>query len=114
LADVNHFPFKSGQLINENIHKFAPNLRSANAITVNTLTDDHARISLLQNKYHASVETMEGAALHYVCLQENTPFIQLRAISNDVGERNKSKWKLPEAVDSLNAALADVYSSFVH
>jgi futalosine hydrolase len=31
---------------------------------------------------------MEGAALHFVCLQEDISFIQLRAISNFVGERD--------------------------
>jgi futalosine hydrolase len=44
---------------------------------------------------------MEGAALHYVCLQTGVPFIQIRCISNYVGERDKSKWKFNEAFDSL-------------
>ncbi|MBU3714567.1 MAG: futalosine hydrolase [Ferruginibacter sp.] len=114
LADMNHFPFMSGQLINMNAEIFVSKLKPVNAITVNTLSDDDLRIRIFQKKYHASIETMEGAALHYVCLQEKIPFIQLRAISNYVGERNKSKWKLPEAVDRLNAELADVYSSFVN
>ena len=45
---------------------------------------------------------MEGAAFHYVCLQENIPFVQLRAISNFVGERDKSKWLMKEAIENLN------------
>ena len=48
---------------------------------------------------------MEGAALHYVCLQEKVPFIQLRAISNYVGERDKSKWKMQEAITNLHNEL---------
>ena len=48
---------------------------------------------------------MEGAAFHYVCLQQKIPFIQLRAISNYVGERNKTKWKMKEAIINLNEKL---------
>jgi futalosine hydrolase len=48
---------------------------------------------------------MEGAALHYVCREANIPFIQLRAVSNYIGERNKANWKIKEAVDNLNQAI---------
>jgi futalosine hydrolase len=46
---------------------------------------------------------MEGAALHYVGGITNTPFIQIRAVSNYVGERNKAKWKLKESIEQLEA-----------
>jgi futalosine hydrolase len=49
---------------------------------------------------------MEGAALHYVCLQENIPFLQIRSISNRVGERDKAKWEFKEAIKNLNKELA--------
>jgi futalosine hydrolase len=48
---------------------------------------------------------MEGAAFHYVCLQQKINFLQLRGISNDVGQRDKSKWKLKESVENLNKEL---------
>ena len=48
---------------------------------------------------------MEGAALHYVCRSMSVPFMQVRAISNYIGERDKSKWKMKEAVDNLNDTL---------
>ena len=48
---------------------------------------------------------MEGAALHYVGLMEKIPFIQLRAVSNYTGERNKKKWKMKEAIVNLNNEL---------
>ena len=48
---------------------------------------------------------MEGAALHYVCLSEKIPFLQLRSVSNYVGERDKSKWALREAIMNLNIEL---------
>jgi futalosine hydrolase len=45
---------------------------------------------------------MEGAAFHYVCLLEKAPFAQVRAISNYVETRDKSKWQIPTAIQSLN------------
>ena len=54
------------------------------------------------------MESMEGASLHYICLMENIPFLQLRAISNIAGERNKKKWKMDEAIINLNKELVRV------
>ena len=51
------------------------------------------------------VESMEGAALHYVCLMEKIPFLQIRSISNLIGERDKTRWKIKEAMKSLNETL---------
>ena len=51
------------------------------------------------------VESMEGAALHYVCLMEKIPFLQIRAISNITGDRDKNRWKLKEALKALHSQL---------
>jgi futalosine hydrolase len=48
---------------------------------------------------------MEGAAFHYVCLMEQVPFIQFRAVSNYVAQRDKTKWKLKQAIQTLNDKL---------
>ena len=48
---------------------------------------------------------MEGAALHFIGLHQKISFIQLRSISNTVGERDKSKWKIKEAICNLNKEL---------
>ena len=48
---------------------------------------------------------MEGAAFHYVCLQQKIKFLQLRSISNRVGERDKTKWAMKEAIANLNIEL---------
>jgi futalosine hydrolase len=36
---------------------------------------------------------------------ENIPFIQLRAISNYIAERNKKKWDMKTSISNLNHAL---------
>lgn len=113
LAERDEIPFKSGQLNNPFVDNYLKNIQSVDALTVNALTDESEKINLFSNKYHSQIETMEGAAFHYVCLLENIPFIQLRSISNYVGERDKSKWKLNEAIRQLNVTLIDLYASLV-
>ena len=86
-------------------------IKKASAITVNLLTDEKNVAEKLFQKYGAALETMEGAAFHYVCLQEKIPFLQLRGISNYVGERDKTKWKLKESINQMNKTLAAIYKA---
>jgi len=48
------------------------------------------------------VESMEGAALHYVCSALEVPFVQVRSISNWVEPRDKSRWQMRPALQNLN------------
>ena len=75
------------------------------SITVNEITTHPKRIELLTKKYNPELESMEGASLHYVCREANIPFIQMRAISNYIGERNKANWKMKEALEAINDTL---------
>lgn len=112
LADKDEFPFSNGWLNNNNGWIASLEYKKVNAITVNKVSDDEL---LKQQRIHAfrpAIETMEGAALHYVCLQENVPFLQLRTISNYVGIRDKTKWKMKEAVENLNTALLEISNHF--
>lgn len=83
-------------------------LKKVKGITVHTVTDDVTIIKALRQKWNADVESMEGAAAAYVCHQKNIPFLQLRAISNFVGERDKSKWQIKQAIENLNTVLEQV------
>jgi futalosine hydrolase len=65
-------------------------------------------MDLRYEKINPHIETMEGAAVFYVCLMEHIPFVQIRAISNYVGETNKNLWKIPLAVENLHKTLIDV------
>lgn len=80
----------------------------ADGITVNEISTSEDRISYYKNGLGATVESMEGAALHYVGLMEKIPFLQLRSICNYVGERDKEKWEMTLAIDNLNAALQSI------
>ncbi|MGX5820476.1 futalosine hydrolase [Chitinophaga lutea] len=80
-------------------------LPKARAVTVNTVSGRPESIARLEQRYQPDLESMEGAAFHYACLQENIPFLQLRTISNYVETRDKSKWNIPLAVGNLDACL---------
>ena len=112
LAHENDTPFTEGWLVNGNKNLENYGLRTVDAVTVNEITTNQTRIRIFTNKYHAALESMEGAAFHFVCLQENVPFIQLRAISNYIGERDKSKWKMDLTIKNLNIALTKLIEQF--
>jgi futalosine hydrolase len=71
-----------------------------NAITVNRITTNPEDITLYKNQYNLDIESMEGAALHYIGLSTGIPFIQIRGISNLAGERNKDFWLIAEAMEA--------------
>ena len=108
LIDGNVAPYENGWLNNQSSFEKHFKLKTAVGITVNGLTDSKKIIKLFKNKFVAEVETMEGASLHYTCLILNQPFIQIRSISNFVGERNKEKWEIKIALKNLNKELLSV------
>ncbi len=105
LAD--EFPFNNKKLTNP-----SPLLWEAwpavNAVTVNTVTGTQSSIDSIKEKYDPQIETMEGAAFFYCCLDCKMPFVALRSISNYVEPRNKANWKLELAVEELNIALRNL------
>jgi futalosine hydrolase len=101
-AKKNDFPFTGGWLKNDHPYLIESNLAVATAITINKISDNKLQTLQMSNTYQAELESMEGAALHYVCLQNSVDFLQVRSISNQVGERNKLNWKMMEAIADLN------------
>jgi futalosine hydrolase len=101
LAAVSEPPYEQKKLINPHFHLLnAAGVPAVNAITVNRITTNPEDISLYKHHYKLDTESMEGAALHYIGLSARIPFIQIRGISNLVGERNKNHWQIAEAMDS--------------
>lgn len=106
LLPENQFPYRKGWLKNPHtalLRKTA--LKKVKGISVNEITTDKRKVHFYTAHFNPVVESMEGAALHYVCLQENVPFIQLRAVSNYIAERNKKNWNMKDAVSNLNHEL---------
>lgn len=78
------------------------NLKEAIGLTSDTLSDKENRINHITQTYNAACESMEGAAVFYLANHYKIPSMQIRAISNSVGETNKSKWKIKESIEELN------------
>jgi futalosine hydrolase len=104
-------PYTGKGLVNEHVELLQRfNLPLVKAVTISEITTRPARMQQLQQKYQPVVESMEGAAFHYIALMEKIPYIQLRAVSNFVGERDKLKWKMKEAIEKLNEKLIQIVS----
>jgi len=108
-SDKNELPFINGLLLNEEAKKYTA-LSSVKSITVNLAAGSSDTILQRIEKYDPDIETMEGACLHYVCLREKIPFMQFRGISNMVEPRDRSKWKIKEALQSCQQEIIQ----FIH
>ena len=113
LLDKNSFPWKNGKLSNQVEVLRSTGLTIVDGVTVNEISTDKDQIAYYKNQMNASIESMEGAALHFVALQENIPFLQMRSLSNFVAERDKSKWVMDFAIANLNIELKRIITKFL-
>jgi futalosine hydrolase len=105
LIPHDQFPFTKGWLENNNDLLKKIRLKKVNAISVNEITTSKQKIKFYTGSFRPVIESMEGAALHYTCLMEKIPFIQLRSVSNYIAERDKKKWDLKISIVNLNKEL---------
>jgi futalosine hydrolase len=105
-------PFKNGLLENPAAlsHAF---LRPVQGISVNKVHGSPSSIKAIVEKYHPDTESMEGAAVFYACLLNETPFAEIRAISNFVEPRNRSNWNIPLAIENLNKTAIEMLGTFL-
>lgn len=96
--------FQNGRLLNEGAmaYHFLPQVHG---LTVNKVHGSAASIAAIQRRYAVDVESMEGVAFFYAALQQEIPFLQIRAISNYVKPRNRDQWQLGLAIKNLNETL---------
>lgn len=108
ILDADTFPFKGGALLAVNLSANVETAISiypkATAVTVQTVSGLPEKTRQLKRDFFPQIESMEGAAFFYVCLLEKIPFLELRAVSNEVGERDRKNWKIPSALEALNEA----------
>jgi futalosine hydrolase len=114
LLEKNFFPWKEAKLSNNIEQLKSSGLTIVDGVTVNEITTSRDRTVYYRDGLNASVESMEGAALHYVALQEKIPFLQIRSLSNFVGERDKSKWVMDVAIDNLNVELKRLLTKYLN
>ncbi len=106
LVPQNRFPYTNGWLVNPHKQLLKDTkLKVVKGISVNEITTSKQKVQFYNNTFSPVVESMEGAALHFTCLMENIPFLQIRSISNYIAERNKKKWNMKESIVNLNNEL---------
>ena len=109
LVPQNRAPYKNGWLVNPGTVLFKKSqLKPVKGISVNQITTSNRAIRFYKDEFNPVTESMEGAALHYVCLLEKIPFLQIRSVSNYIGERNKKKWNMKDSIDNLNIELVSL------
>jgi len=107
-------PWKQRKLCNDLGPLKSAGISTVDGVTVNEISTDSKRIGYYRNTLGASVESMEGAALHFVALEEEIPFLQLRSLSNFAGERDKSRWVLDAAIAHLNIELERIITKLLN
>lgn len=113
LINPDLYPWSGGRLVNEGVHRL-PGLKKVAGLTVNQISTAEEQINYYREELGVDLETLEGAALHYVALLEKIPFIQLRAISNYIGERDKKKWLVQDAVNNLHRQIQETIKNLPH
>ncbi|UQZ33987.1 futalosine hydrolase [Paenibacillus sp. PK3_47] len=76
-------------------------------LTVSTATGTAGTAAALAARHPGAVaEAMEGHGVAVAAHALGIAALELRAISNPVGPRDRAAWKIPEALDALAAAAA--------
>lgn len=110
LAHADAFPFQVGTLKNS---KTYTDLVQVQSLSVNAVNGKQTQIDKISRKYAVDIESMEGAALFYTAIQLGIPFVQFRAISNLIEDRNKANWNIPLAIEKLNDFLLSFLSQIL-
>ncbi len=111
LTNPNQPPFSNGIMRNSSAGDFSF-LPKVKGITVNKVHGNSESITQFNNKYEYDVESMEGAAFFFVCIQQEQKFLQIRSVSNFVEERNKENWDLNGSITRLNTVLIELIAVF--
>ncbi len=88
-----------------------PSLEQASFITVAGVTSTLERALFLQTVYRCGVENMEGFPLALACATHGIPFLEIRAISNEVGPKEPSTWRLDLAFERLGNIPAALFTT---
>ncbi|MFD5265330.1 futalosine hydrolase [Streptomyces sp. NPDC058335] len=94
----------------------ATGARAGTVLTVSTVTGTAARAAELRARHpRALAEAMEGFGVAEAAAAHGTPVLEIRAVSNPVGPRDRAAWRIGEALAALTTAfgkLAPVLESW--
>lgn len=105
--DSNEFPFVQG-IIKATDCNGLLNLKKVRGITTNKIHGRDSSIAEIQQKFLGHIESMEGAAVFYICNWMGIPCCQIRAISNYIDSDKSAEWDIPLALENLKNAVLQV------
>jgi futalosine hydrolase len=70
-------------------------------VTVSAITGSVEKSHALSDAFSPVMESMEGAAAAHVATLYRVPMVEIRAASNRVGDRDKTRWDIPAAVKTV-------------
>jgi len=73
-------------------------------VTASLVTGLASEAQELADRWEAVAESMEGAAAAHICALYETPFLEVRGISNLVGDRDRAAWQVQRAVAAASWA----------
>ena len=78
-------------------------------LTLATMTGTDTRAAALAKLHPDGVaEAMEGYGVAWAASEHGLPWVEVRAVSNLIGRRDRSSWDIPAAFTALGAAIAAV------
>lgn len=81
----------------------------APVLTVSTATGTAARAAELAERHPgAGAEAMEGFGVAEAAARAGLPVLEVRAVSNAVGPRDREAWRIPQALSALTRAIAAI------
>ncbi|WP_062052550.1 futalosine hydrolase [Bacillus sp. JCM 19034] len=85
----------------------------APVLTMSTVTGTSWRADELRRRYpDAAAEAMEGFGVGFAALKQGLPFMEIRAISNAIGPRDRDAWRMQDALLALTEASHHVKEMF--
>ncbi|WP_328506843.1 futalosine hydrolase [Streptomyces sp. NBC_00391] len=83
----------------------ATGARTGTVLTVSTVTGSAERAAALRARHpRALAEAMEGFGVAEAAAAHTTPVLELRAVSNAVGPRDRAAWRIGDALTALTEA----------
>jgi futalosine hydrolase len=81
-----------------------PRVLAGPCVTASLVTGLASEARELADRWEAVAESMEGAAAAHVCALYGMPFLEVRGISNVVGDRDRGAWEVQRAVATASWA----------
>lgn len=92
-----------------------PHALRGEVLTVTTVTGTVQRAAELTTRHpHALAEAMEGYGVAVAAAERGLPVLELRAVSNPVGPRDRAAWRIGDALAVLTAAAPALAALTLH